>query len=66
MKCQWQSCGGLINPETDRCIMCGRTTDVAFEEMIETKKALANFDWQHSGKIHRKPWRRKYAKPELP
>ncbi len=43
--CKWKSCGGVINPDTDRCIMCGHTLDIDKEVSIEKKKAMVKTDW---------------------
>jgi len=59
MKCLWKSCAGLINPETDRCIMCGRSLDHKREEYIEARKNSVKTDWQTNPTDSQKESRRK-------
>jgi len=61
MKCQWKFCNGIINPETEYCIMCGRGLNTRLEQQIDLFKAAIKTDWHtnstdswRQGKLRRK------------
>ncbi len=60
--CVW--CGtGWIRDDDGLCGKCGRSQDIAREEMIEKKKAAATTDWFRSSTDYAREsrLRRKYA-----
>lgn len=63
MKCQWKKCTGIINPETERCLMCGRTLNISKEEMIDAKKAKIQTNWKSNSRESNKKTKlkRKYG-----